>query len=198
MSDITKLSAKEIDAAISALQEESIGLSVEHLADPEYKALTERLSEIKREYFEKHAERQEVIGGSIKNYTEELARRKKAKTKGPLKLPERLAQVIQDMHRGVTYGPAGLVPVAVWDERFVLIKRPGHAGWSSRGSRSYIPTAYTLHDLHEYIVCSMRGSTLFFKTTIWEAPEGTKLNKALIDAAELATVIRVANEAQDR
>lgn len=198
MSDITKLSAKEIDAAISALQEEYIGLSVKYMADPEYKRLSERLSEIKREYFEKYAERREVIDGSIKNYTEELTRRKKVKTKEPLVLPERLAQVIREMHRGVNYGPQGLIPVAVWDERFVLLKRPGHSGWSGRGSRSYIPTAYTLHDLHEYVVGSMRGITLFYKTTIWEAPEGTRLNKVLTSAAVLAINARVANEAQDR
>jgi len=132
----------------------------------------------------------------IENYTEELRCRQEEKKK-PLVLPERLEQVIQEMHRGVTYGPAGLVPVAVWDERFVLIKRPGRFGRRGCGSRSYIPTAYTLHDLHEYVVGSMCGITLFYKTTVWEAPEGTRLNKVLTSAAVLAINARVANETQN-
>lgn len=47
MSDITKLSNKEIDAKIAALQEESIGLSVDYMADKEYINLTHRMAEIK-------------------------------------------------------------------------------------------------------------------------------------------------------
>lgn len=107
-----------------------------------------------------------MISGEIKNYTAELERRKNEKKK-PLVLSDRIAKLIHEMYRGVHYGPQGLVPVMTWDDRFVLIKRPGHSGWSGRGSYSYIPVAYTLHD-----------------STVWEAPEGTRIHelKKNIDA----------------
>lgn len=189
MSDITKLSNKEIDAKIAELQEESIGLSVDYMADPEYKQLIQRLSEIKLEYFTKHAERQEVIGDEIRNYTEELQRRKEEK-KRPLKLSDEMFKLVQEMHRGVNYGPRGLIPVAVWDERFILIKKPGHNGWAGRGQSSHIPTSYTIHDLQDFMNGSVTGYTLYYKSVIWEAPAGTKIGKIMKNADDIIDVFR--------
>lgn len=176
MSDITKLSNKEIDAKIAALQEESIGLSVDYMADKEYIALTHRLSEIKHEYLEQNAQRQDVISSEIENYTAELERRKNEKKK-PVELSDRIAKLIDEMHRGAIYGPQGLIPVMVWDDRFILLKKPGHRGWSGRGSSTYIPTAYSLHDMKDFMDGCVVGCNLFYNSIIWEAPDGTTITQ---------------------
>jgi hypothetical protein len=63
------------------------------------------------------------------------------------KLSDTLEEFVNKCMRGVDYGPKGLVPIASWDNRFVLLKKPGHNAWCGIGDSKYYPTEYSLHDI---------------------------------------------------
>lgn len=94
------------------------------------------------------------------------------------KLSDTLEEFVNECMRGVDYGPKGLVPIMSWDDRFVLLKKPGHNAWCGRGDSKYYPTEYSLHDITRVDPDSRHGMNIFGKSVIFEE-EGLNTKKAI-------------------
>jgi hypothetical protein len=137
------MSKKDIKDQITKLTLELF--QVEHAWESDVEYIKHRDSAIfrKNQVIKANEAKLDVLYAQIYKLKEQYASLKPSNYELPAKLEEFRLKCM----RGVDYGPKGLVPIASWDNRFVLLKKPGHNAWCGTGDSKYYPTEYSLHDI---------------------------------------------------
>lgn len=67
------------------------------------------------------------------------------------KFGKEVFDIVNQMKCGVDWGPGGLIPVWISeDKRFFILKNPGHGFFAGRGIRGYAKTSYMLIDKQKF------------------------------------------------
>jgi len=182
-------SKNEIKKELDLVKQEYFDSFYKYKEDPEYKRLSCELEsviflaklrskplseELEIKMNKLHDEYQEAIAAEAKKEDD--------------KYGTEVNKLVKNLTSGVDWGPKGLVPV--WmseDRRFVILKNPGHSSWGDvLNPRVYNPTNHLLIDMVKFKEDEKSGRVLAFqKGVILERDKG-RLNKAMMKDFEVA------------